>query len=314
VAAGLAAACGGGREAPLLTYFNGDHDISVRYPTGWKTEQAEQEGVWYRYFLGPPAGPQQKPAVSATLLVGKLEGKVEDYAQTYLAGNQVASSREEERPGAQGRSYLFSSPDGATRYSLLLLKEGQRVVGLYTQGEAPLFERHFALLQEMAKSLTLERPANYPERRNERFGFSLRVPPSWRETRNFSGGGTLLMQFQSPPLLAEAGRQTIHAYLNLAVEPLESGDGLEEYYLGTRKKLGDSFLVLTHSRWRDGYVDLARMETPVAVSRIKRFYRVDKGRGYSLSFEAREDVHVRVSRWYDLIASSLKTESEHLSR
>jgi hypothetical protein len=252
--------------------------------------------------------------VSATLLVGKLEASLEDYAQTYLAGNPVASSREEARSGAQGRSYLFSSVDGATRYSLLLLKDGERVVGLYTQAEAPLFERHFPLLQEMANSLSLERPATYPERRNERFGFSIRVPPSWRETRNFSGGGTLLMQFQSPPLLAEAGRQTIHAYLNLAVEPLEPDAGLEEYYLATRKKLGEAFLVLSHSRWRDGYVDQARMETPLAVSRIKRFYRVDQGRGYSLSFEAREDVHLHVSRWYDLIASTFKTRSELASQ
>ena len=310
MAAGLAAACGGRREAPLLTYFNGDYGISVRYPSGWKTEQAQQEGVWYRYFLGPPAGPRQKPAVSATLLVGKLEGSVEDYAQTYLAGNQVASSREEARPGARGRSYLFSSADGATRYSLLLLQEEKRVVGLYTQGEAPLFERHFGLLQEMAKSLTLERPSTYPEQRNQRFGYSIRIPPSWREIRNFSGSGTLLVQFQSPPLLVEAGRQTIHAYLNLGVEPLEPGIGLDDYYLGTRKKLGEAFLVLSHSRWRDGYVDVAQMETQVAVSRVKRFYRIDKGRGYSLSFEAREDVHLRVSRWYDLIASTFKTESE----
>ena len=74
----------------LLTYFNGDFGLSVQYPASWKTEQAEQDGMWYRYFLGPPTGPQRKPAVSVTLLAGPLGMKLEDYAQTYLAGNNVA--------------------------------------------------------------------------------------------------------------------------------------------------------------------------------------------------------------------------------
>jgi hypothetical protein len=38
---------------------------------------------------------------------------------------------------------MFTSPDGATRHSLLLLQEESNVYGLYSQGEAPLFERQF---------------------------------------------------------------------------------------------------------------------------------------------------------------------------
>ncbi len=53
-----------------------------------------------------------------------------------------------------------------------------------------------------------------------------------------------------------------------------------------------------------------RTETPVAVPNVKRFYRVEGRRGYSLTFEARDDVYPRVSRWYDLIASSFRTGSE----
>lgn len=282
----------------------------MRYPASWRTEQAEQAGVWYRYFLGPPEGPKRKPAVAVTLLAGPLGGSLEDYAQTYLAGNTLASSRDEKRQEARGKSYLFHSPDGATRHSLLLLQEETRVYGLYCQGETPLFERHSPVLDEMARSLTLERPARYPERRNDPFGFALRIPPSWRESRHFSGGGTLLLQFTSPALAADKNRQTVHASLTLTVEPIPGRGSIDAFYDATRRKLGDSFQIMSHSAWRGGYVDVMRTETPVAVSRVKRFYRTAAGRGYSLSFEAREDVFPRVHRWYDMIANSLKTGPE----
>jgi hypothetical protein len=48
-----------------------------------------------------------------------------------------------------------------------------------------------------------------------------------------------------------------------------------------------------------------RTETPVAISYVKRFYFARSGRGCSLSFEAREDVFPRASRWADYIASTL---------
>ena len=62
----------------LVTYYNGQFGLSLRHPATWRTEQAEQDGVWYRYFLGPPAGPKNNPAVSATLLVGKLNGSLDE--------------------------------------------------------------------------------------------------------------------------------------------------------------------------------------------------------------------------------------------
>jgi hypothetical protein len=48
-----------------------------------------------------------------------------------------------------------------------------------------------------------------------------------------------------------------------------------------------------------------RTETPVAVAYVKRFYFAREGKGCSLSFEAREDVFPRASRWADFIASTL---------
>jgi hypothetical protein len=310
----------------LLTYFNGQYDVSLRYPASWRSEQLEQEGVWYRYFLGPPAGADRKPSVSATLLVGPLAGPLEAYAQTYLAGHSLAASRDESRSGAKGKSYEFSSSDGKSHYSLLLLEEPlrsedfvpqgstthparSRVFGLYCQGETGAFEAQRKALEEMTRSLSLERPAYYPERREAEMGARLRIPPSWQETRRFGASGMEVVQFVSPPLAVDRGGATVHASLSLTAESIEADD-LEEFYAGVRRKQGDAFQLLRHERWRGGYADLLQVETPVAQSQLKRFYRVAGTRGYTLACEARVDVFGLVLRWCDLIAGTLAVGDE----
>ncbi len=305
-----AASCKSAPREPLITYFNGNHLLSIQYPSSWRSEETVQDGVWYRYFLAPPAGPKRKPAVSVTLLVGALGGSVDEYAQSYLTGNTVVQTHEERRGPASGKSFLFQSGDGALRYSLLLLKEGERVYGLYAQGEPEPFARNRKVLEEMQESLTLERPASYPEHRNQRFAFAIRMPPSWKETRQFSGAGSYLLQYRSPALAADRDRDPVHASLTLSVEPIPAKGGIQEYYDATRSKLGESFQLLSNNKWKDGYADIMRTETPVTVSRVKRFYRADSGRGYSMTFEARDDVFGRVSRWSDLIADTLKVGAE----
>jgi hypothetical protein len=302
----LTAACRGGEREILVTYFNGQQAVSLRYPSGWRTDQAEQDGIWYRYFLAPPAAPEGTAAVSVTLLAGPMSSPVEEYAQSYLAGNEVASSRDEERQGARGRSWMFASPDGGTRQRLLLVALGERFWGLYAQGEAAAFESHRATIEEIWSSFTLERPELYPEHRFESFGVTLGVPESWRETRQFSARGeTLLVLFASPALSVQQG-QTVHASLTMTVETLPDGEGLEWYYESTRARLGDNLRVLEHTEWGDGYMDVMRTETSLAVSYIKRFYRVAGDRGLSLAFEGRDDVFWRVDSWADLIASTLQ--------
>ena len=307
-------ACKGAAREPLITYFNGNHLLSIQYPSSWRSEEAVQDGVWYRYFLAPPAGDKRKPAVSVTLLVGALGGSVDDYAQSYVSGNTVLKTRDESRGAARGKTFLFQSPDAAIRYSLMLLKEGDRVYGLYAQGEPAHFDRYESILDDMQRSLTLERPASYPEQRNERFAFALRLPPSWKETRQFSGAGSLLLQYRSPALAADRDRDPVHASMTLSVEPIPDKGGVREYYDATRTKLGESYQLLSHSQWKDGFADVMRTETSVTMSRVKRFYRADSGRGYSMSFEARDDVFGRVSRWSDLIADTLRVGEETKSQ
>lgn len=310
MAALLALSCRSSERDPLLTYFNGEFGLTVRYPASWKTEQARQEGVWYRYFLAPPGAGAQKPEVSVTLLAGPLHGALGDHAQTYLAGNGVPVVKDEERQGAKGRSYAFSSGDGATRYALLLLQDADRVVGLYAQAEAAAFSRHKEVLDDMAESLTLERAESYREVKDPRFHFAIRIPPSWAESRRLGGGKTTLIQFASPPLAADKGGQTVHASLTVAAEEV-GGDGkLDTFYDNTRLRLGSAFEILSHKPWRGGFADEMGAETSMSASRSKRFYLAADGRGYSLAFEARDDVFGRVSRWCDLIAGTFKVGAE----
>jgi hypothetical protein len=359
VTAGLAAAaCSGRRQEPYLTYFSPEHALTLHYPSSWRAEQAQQDGVSYRYFLAPPAGPQRKPPVSVTLIAGPLGVTLDQYAQTYIAGNVVKSSRDETRPGAKGKFYLLASADGTMRQSLLLLEESASgrvglpatptprpaasaatslaggptvnvrpsptpvptpaaptapptawVYGLYAQGEAAAFESQLPVVEEMAKSLTLERPALYPVEKNRELGFALRVPPSWRSSRTFSGGGTFVEQYTSPPFGADK-QQTVHASLTLTVEQAPGDGSAEAYQKATMDKLGDAFVVISHQAWRDGYADVLHSETPVAVTRSKRYYRTAAGRGYSLALEARDDIYPRAWRWCDMIAATLEVGPE----
>jgi hypothetical protein len=302
------AACRRGPREPLLTYYAGEPNLSIRYPGSWTMEQAEKDGVAYRYFASPVTKSHKRGAVSVVLVADSLEGSLEQYASTYLAGNAPASAHDEGRPGLQGKSWTFASADGSTRDALLLLREPGKVYGLHAQGEAAAFAEQSKPVEEMMASLALERPAYWPEVQDASFGFSLRLPSSWKQSRRFSGGGTLLLQYTSPPVGADRDGQTVHASLTLTVEPLAKDDDLESFYLGTRRKLGDAFQLLGHAPWKGGgYVDVMRSETPVAVSRVKRYYRFGNGRGYVLAFEARDDAYPRVFRWYDVIASTFQT-------
>ncbi|HEV7501435.1 MAG TPA: hypothetical protein VGQ33_15580, partial [Vicinamibacteria bacterium] len=183
------------------------------------------------------------------------------------------------------------------------------VYGLYAQGEAAAFEAERPRVEEMLGSLALERVALYTKVRNEKFGFAIRIPASWPATRTFSGAGTFLQQYASPSVGAEK-RETLRASLTLTVEAIGGDASVDTHYKDTMVKLGDAFAVLSHAAWRGGYVDVLRSETGVAESRIKRFYRAADGRGYTLALDAREDIYPRVSRWCDMIASTLEVGSE----
>jgi len=300
----LLAACGKGQE-PTLTFYSGEHAVSVRYPASWGSQERSDENIWSRYFALPG-----KASVSATLLVAAHAGRLDDYAQSYLAGQRPPSVQDTSRQGVPGRLWRYDSADGQQRFLLLLLQQGGRVYGVYAQAPTADFERHQRALLAIAESLTLERPEGWTERRAEGQPLTLRLPASWTPGQSFATGATYFMQFLSPALGIEKG-QTLHASLTATVEPAPAGT-LDGYYQAGRARQGDSYKVFTHVPWRGGYVDMMRAETPISVARIKRYLWTRGTRGYSLSCEAREDVFPRVTRWCDAIASTLQIEGQPL--
>lgn len=292
-----------------MTYFHAEPALTLRHPASWTARLAEQEGVRYRYFESQPSGPQRS-SVTATLVATRLEIGLEEHVKRVLGAAQVQESRDETRGNARGRRVRAGSPDGKTRHSLLLLVEDGRVFGLHAQGEAAAFAERLGELDGMEASLAVESAQAYPDRRNPEWAFALRVPESWRSGRTFSGGGTYVTQYMSPPLAVDKDGQTVHASLTLTVEPAPADGTVSAFRERSLKKMGDAYQLVDHQDWRDGMLDVLQFETSLAASRSKRFYRTANGRAYGLAFEAREDVFPRVTRWSDLIASTLRVGAE----
>ena len=303
--------CGrGADDEQVLTHYNAEYALTLRHPASWKSEQVRQGEGFHRYFTAPPAGTDRKPAVSVLLITSPLATTLDEFAQPYLAGLTLSETRDEERPGARGRTWSAISTDSKTRHRLFLLQDENRVYGLHVQGSAEGFKEHEPAVAEMIRSFSLERWALYTEERNDAYRYSMRVPPTWKSTRTFSGGGTYLKQFTSPALGMDKGGQTAHASLIITVENVPAGTTADSFHTSSQARLGENFQLLSHTPWKDGYVDWLRTETPMAESRGKRFYRIVEGRAYTLAFEARADVYPRVSKWCDMIAATLKAGAE----
>ena len=248
--------------------------------------------------------------MTVTLVSQALTGTLDDYARELLAGLSVQETRDEARGQAKGHRWRAQSTDGARRHSLLLLQEDSRAFGLHAEGDAAAFAAALTGLETIEGSLGIERPDAWADQPNTDFAFALRLPDSWTRTRSLAGNGSYLTQYLSPPVGIDPGGRTVHVNLTVTAEPAP-GDGTPAASRqATRKKLGDAFKLTGEGPWRDGLQDVFLVETPVAVSRTKRFYRTAAGRAYGLTFEAREDVFPRVSRWCDLIASTLRVGPE----
>src|SRR4029453_7996489 len=101
-----------------------------------------------------------------------------------------------------------------------------------------------------------------------------------------------------------------HASRAWTVEPAPGDGTAAAFRQASREKLGDALKVIGHDAWRDGLQDVLLTETPLAVSRGKRFYRTAGGRAYGLAFEAPGDGFPPVPRGGDLPASTLRIGPE----
>ena len=296
--------CRRGPRETYLTYFDRRNAVSLAYPASWSTDAVEvPENPTYRFFMAPGEKGQKATPTSASLLAVPATTTVDAYAETLIQGATVSSTTEVERQGVKGKAYLYSREPA--RFGLVLLAGENALQGLFIQTDPDGFRRHQRAIDEMMATFTVERPAAYGVHKNTRFGYSLRLPPSWKQSHTLSNAEMSMVQFLSPALGVDRDGSTVHASLTVTAEPLPKG-GLEGFYAATRRKLGDAYRVRRHVDWSGGYADLESIETGVAQSDAKRFYRVSADRGYTLVFEVREDVFHRVSAWCDLIASTFE--------
>ena len=300
--AALAGACTESPREPLLTYFNPRFGLSIRYPAVWKTQEAEQDGVWYRYFTSPLAD-GNIPALTTTMLATPLDGSLQDYADVYVADGSITSSGQDRRQEADGYRFDYTTEAGEQRHTLLLLEGQGWAFGLHVQGRADHFETNIERVQDLVGNFRLERSNLYPEPRDEEFDFTLRVPESWPRQRRMGAGDRLLLQHLSPAM-GRDNEQGVHASLTLTVEPVD-GD-IETFYETVRERLGDTVSLVEHEQWHGGYADEHWSESALSASRARRFMRVENGRGYMITCEAREDVQHRVLPWCAMIAETLR--------
>jgi len=301
----LTGACAESPRELLLTYFNPRFGLSIRYPAIWRTQEAEQEGVWYRYFTSPLAE-GTAPALTATMLATPLDGSLREYADVYIGDGAITSSAQDERQEADGFRFDYTTEVGKKRHTLLLLEDHAWAFGLHVRGPADHFETNLLRIEDLLASFRLERTRLYPETRDPDFGFTLRVPESWPRQRHVNLGGRLLLQYLSPAAGMD-NEQGVHASLTLTVEPVD-GD-IDTFYETVRERLGDTVSLVEHEEWHGGFADEHWSEAALSASRARRFMRVENGRGYMITCEAREDVQHRVLPWCAIIAETLHIES-----
>jgi len=306
----LGTACGPAAP-PRVTYFHPTYAISFEHPHRWTPEYAGEDDARYLYFRSPPTSKSTTGAVTVTVIAQPLgeQQSLADFALLYATDQQELHRLAAQRLSATGFDVTYAATDSSTKSRLFLLEEHHHVFGLHIHGEPSRFDELADAIETMTTTFTLQRPGQYPEIQDATFRYSLRIPPSWRETRGFARGPQRFLQFTSPAIAVDKQGHTVHATLTLSVEPLpkDASEGaLDAYYRVTRERFGDAYPVLSHDEWAGGYVDVMRSESAMSVSRVRRFYFAADGRGYSLSCEAREDVQQRVFPWCDMIATTLR--------
>lgn len=316
--------CRGASREPWLTSYDGRLGVSLRYPASWAIESGEQDGVTYRHFLSPATGAARRSAVAVTQFGSPLAGTLDAYAARYLDGQGPATRSSDVRPLAQGQAWSFASSDQTLRQRLVLVEEdtgvaagtptvARLVYGLHVRVQASAYDQQARVVDELVRSFTLERARGWTDVGDARFGFTLRVPVSWPETRRFSSSERLLVQYTSPAWAADRGRDTVHTSFSVTVESLPPAATLASFYSTVLERQGDPLQVETHRPWgAAGFVDAARVETSLSTARQKRFYRVAGGYGYTLAFEGREDTFQRAAAWCDQIAATFTTAAPPL--
>lgn len=319
-----AASCRTAGQPPLITVYVPDIAVSLPLPQGWTSASNEQGGFRMTTFTGPSVDVPDRDGIQVQVMAGPApaDSSLREVADRYYIGGQTVLSEESFRLGAddhaddgdpgadddsdpEGMIWSFAFERRPQAGRLLLLRDGDRLYGVFTTGEARSVRAYGPTLDRMYSGFSLETSPYFEVYRDPVFEVEVRHPRSWTRSHVLRDSDTtLFVGFRSAPLAVEAGGATVHATLELTVEEAAPGATLESFYSEAVESLGENYRMLRHDLFADGrgIAVLYSVETQLADYLEWVIYNLVDGRTYLYRFHCRNRLYRAVEPWFAEIA------------
>lgn len=317
------AACRPAGQPPLITVYVPDIAVSLPLPQGWTSASNEQGGFRMTTFTGPSVDVPDRDGIQVQVMAGPAPAgsSLREVADRYYIGGQTVLSEDDFRPDddhdlqgdregdierdLEGRIWSFEFERRPQAGRLLLLRDGDRLYGVFTTGEARSIEAYGPTLDRMYSGFSPETSPYFEVYRDPVFEVEVRHPRSWTRSHVLRDSDeTLFVGFRSAPLAVEAGGATVHATLELTVEAAAPGATLESFYSEAVESLGENYRMLRHDIFTDGrgIAVLYSVETQLADYLEWVIYNLVDDRTYLYRFHCRNRLYRAVEPWFAEIA------------
>ena len=301
-------ACAGGSQT-LVTVYSPLLAISIPIPAGWSTEIGSQAGFKMQIFTGPSVDVPERPGIRVQVMTGPIPNglTVDEIAERYIEGQEVSVARGYSLHGFAGKTWYFSSQDGAERSRLMLTTIEGVLYGIYAHGEAGTVESYGSVLDAMWDQFSVEREPFFETYSRPELSLQFRHPRSWQRTSSLGEPGkSFFVGFRSPALAKEEAGTNIHATMEVSVNTLPPGTTLEAFYTEQTETLGDNYRLVRHDPVADGkgISNLYGTETQFASYLERTFYFVHDGKGFIYKVSAQNVVYTQIESWIEEIPNS----------
>ena len=215
-------ACAGVAQT-LVTVYSPMLAISIPVPAGWSTEIGSQAGFKMQIFTGPSVDVPERPGIRVQVMTGPIPNglTVDEIAERYIEGQEVSVARGYSLHGFAGKTWYFSSQDGAERSRLMLTPIEGVLYGIYAHGEAGTVESYGSVLDAMWDQFSVEREPFFQTYSRPELSLQFRYPRSWQRTKSLRERGKILFRCVPQPGFSQrrsrdqhprdAGSQRVHS-------------------------------------------------------------------------------------------------------
>ena len=293
-----------GVSQTLVTVYSPLLSISIPIPAGWSTEIGSQAGFKMQIFTGPSVDVPERPGIRVQVMTGPIPSgrTVEEIAERYVEGQEVSLARGYSLHGFAGKSWYFSSQDGAEQSRLMLTPIEGILYGIYAHGEAGTVASYSSVLDAMWNQFSVEREPFFEVYSRPELSLQFRHPRSWHRTKSLGDPGkSFYVGFRSPALA-----RGIHATLEVSVNTLSPGTTLEAFYTERTDTLGDNYRLVRHEQVAGGkgISNLYGTETQLASYLERTFYFVRDDKSFVYKFIVQNVVYTQIEPWIEEIAKS----------